>query len=191
MANTCSSWLKLLVVAFLIFLSCDFLYARSESEEIPVFAPVNDWLYRGGQPREEGFDKLKSKGIRTVVNFRDEPKWIEWERKQVESRGMKYVSLPWNITRSVKPELSDQLFEVLDDPKNRPVFMHCKHGRDRTGVMSTLALMRYENLSEKEAKEEAIGTIRPHLRYLYFVHQKIKALGDGPAGDRHLEDSPS
>ena len=144
------------------------------SKEIPYFSPVNDWSYRGGQPPEEAFAKLKEKGIRTVVNFRNEKDWIEWERKKVESQGMKYVSLPWSITRPVKPELLDQFFEVLDRPENRPVFFHCKHGRDRSGVMSMMALMRYEKLSESEARVQALEAIRPHLQYLPFVNQKVK-----------------
>jgi len=148
--------------------------AEAASKDIPYFSPVNDWCYRGGQPPEQAFAKLKEKGIRTVVNFRNEKDWIEWERKKVEGLGMKYVSLPWSITRPVKPELLDQFFEVLDRPENRPVFFHCKHGRDRSGVMSMMALMRYEKLSESEAHFQALEAIRPHLQYRPFVNQKVK-----------------
>ena len=148
------------------------LYAASDDP--PLYAPLNDWLYRGGQPSDKGFEKLKKAGIRTVVNFRNEGKWIHSEKQKVEALRMKYVSLPWNIMRPVKPELLDEFFKVLDDPKNRSVFFHCEHGRDRSGVMATLALMRYEGLSEEEARGQALETIHPHFRYLYFVNQKIK-----------------
>lgn len=145
----------------------------AKSNDLPQFAPLNDWLYRGGQPSEKGFAQLKKKGIRTIVNFRNEPKLIEQERKKVEARGMNYVSLPWDITQPVKPELLDEFFKVLDEPKNRPVFFHCKYGRDRSGVMSTLALMRYNKLSEEEARETALETIHPNFRYRHFVNKKI------------------
>ena len=153
--------------------SCVSTFPKAESR-VPTPNPLNDWLYRGAQPGESDFAMLKKKGIRTVVNFRNEPGWVEWERKKVEEAGMKYVSLPWSITRSVKPELLDDFFKVLDEPENRPVFFHCKHGRDRSGVMSVLALMRYEKMSEKEAREFTFETVRPHLRYLPFINQKIK-----------------
>lgn len=181
MRNTLSSSFKFLLrLASILLLplfcaSCTFSYNPPTSKllDAPVLNPLNEWLYRGVQPKEGDFVTLKRKGIRTVVNFRNEPGWIEWEKEKVEALGMKYVSLPWTITKSVKPELLDQFFEVLGDPQNRPVLFHCKHGRDRTGVMATLALMRYEKLSLEEAKEMALGTIRPHLRYKYFVNQKI------------------
>lgn len=179
MENTCcffskkSGWILALTIGLLFSFSYAPLLAKS-SDDLPLFMPVNDWLYRGGQPKEEGFKKLKQKGVRTVVNFRDEKKWVEWERKKVEGLGMKYVSLPWNIMRSAKPELLDQFFKVLDKRRNRPVFFHCEHGRDRSGVMTTLALMHYEKLSEEEAREQALETIRPNFRYRYFVNQKIK-----------------
>lgn len=169
--------LSRIILIFLIpilFLSCSAVETPTlRSSVVPLLNPLNDWLYRGPQPAEKDFVQLKRKGIRTVVNFRHEPKWIEWEKEKVEALGMKYVSLPWSITKPVKPQLLDQFFEVLDDPKNRPVFFHCRHGRDRSGVMATLAFMRYEKLSESQAREIALETIRPHLRYRSFVNQKI------------------
>ena len=87
---------------------------------------------------------------------------------------MKYVSLPWSIKGSVKPELLDQFFETLDNPRNRPVFFHCEHGRDRTGVMTVLTLMRYDQLNEEEAREKAFKIIPPHLQWKFFVNRKIK-----------------
>lgn len=163
-----------LIFIFLLLLlaACSFSYSYEGTKPVPI-SPVNEWLSRSGQPARAEFEKFKQKGIRTVVNFRAEPKWIEWEKRGVEGLGMKYVSLPWTITGSVEPELLDQLFEVLNNPANRPVLMHCKHGRDRTGVMTTLALMRYEKLSETQAREQALETIRPNLRYRMFVNQKI------------------
>ena len=175
MLNHCKSRYRFTITLFLAAIFCLSsinLWAATE-KDLPQFAPLNDWLYRGGQPTHEGLKQLQKRGIHTIVNFRDEKKWIEWEKKKVEALGMKYVSLPWNITRSVKPELLDEFFKVLDESGNRPVFFHCQHGRDRSGAMSTLALMRYNKLSEEEAREIALETIRPNFRYKYFVNKKI------------------
>lgn len=167
----------LLTLILFSLVSCTFNYSPRGPKSLPDAprsSPLNDWLYRGSQPLAGDFATFKAKGIRTVINFRDEEKWIDWERKQVEGLGMKYVSLPWNIMGSVDPKLLDRFFEVLDNPANRPALFHCKHGRDRSGVMAALALMRYEKMSEAEARELALETIRPHLRYQLFVNQKIK-----------------
>lgn len=185
MRSTCFSFYSLLglergpaplgfLLGILLAVSPSSVQAAPKENDIPCFSPVNDWLYRGGQPSEEALARLKKKGIRTVINFRDDKNEVERERQKVESLGMKYVSLPWNIMKSVKPELLDRFFEVLDRREDRPVFFHCEHGRDRSGVMSMMALMRYEGLSEEEARSQALETIHPHLRYRPFVNQKIK-----------------
>jgi protein tyrosine/serine phosphatase len=161
----------LLIFSLLSAVGCA-RFGRSPSP-LPRFDSLNRWAYRGGQPTEEGLVELKNRGIRTVINFREESEWVEWEKKEVEELGMNFVSLPWSVWRSVDPTLLDRFFAVLDDSESRPVFFHCKHGRDRTGVMSTLALMRYEKLSEVEARRKALGKIRPQLRYRCFVRRKI------------------
>lgn len=161
-----------------VFLAAVFLVACQslpQGYEESRISPLNEWLYRSPQPTEEDFEVMQSRGIRTVVNFRrEDEKTQDWEKEKVESLGMNYVSLPWSVTRSVEPELLDQFFKILDDPKNRPVLFHCKHGRDRSGVMSVLALMRYENLSEEEARKLAFSKIPPNRRYHPFVNQKIR-----------------
>jgi len=149
-------------------------YVVMTATDAPAVSPVNDWLYRGPQPAEDFLAALRHKGIKTVVDFRDEPILNEREKKGAESLGMKYVGLPWNIKEPVDPALLDRFFEVLDERENRPVFMHCKHGRDRTGVMATLALMRYERLSEGAARGIALETIHPTPLRQGDVNEKIK-----------------
>ena len=177
MENTSSSLLESLPRAALIFLLLLFqassAHAAKSSSKVPVLTQSNDWLYRGSEPEEKDFSKIKEKGIRTVIDFRDNRKEVEWEKKKLEALRINYFNLPWLITRSVKPQLLDQFFKILDDPQNRPALIHCEHGRDRTGVMTTLALMRYEGLSEEEARETALETIRPHWHYRIFVNRKI------------------
>ena len=169
--------LTFLVSLLVSLAACTFSYSPRPKPSLPnapVLSPLNDWLYRGSQPLKSNFLDFKRKGIRTIISFREERGWIDWERKEVKRLGMKYVSLPWSILKPVDPSLLDKFFEVLDNPKNRPVLFHCRHGRDRSGVMATLALMRYEKMTEEEAREIALETIRPHRRYQFFVERKIR-----------------
>jgi len=164
---------KTLLIPILIFSFASAVLAET-SQDLPLFFEVNDWLYRSAQPTKKGLEELKAKGVRTVINFRDEPQWQEREKNEVEALGMTYVSLPWSVWKGVKPELLDQLFEVLDRPENRPALIHCQHGRDRTNVMTVLSLMRYEKLTEDQARKTAFGMVRPHLQYWLFVNWKIR-----------------
>jgi protein tyrosine/serine phosphatase len=100
---------------------------------IPRFAEVAGGIYRGGQPTRAGFEFLKSRGIRTVINLRLEND----EADIVTELGMTYVHIPVSIGPwSRIPESAIQrFFEVLGNPDNFPVFVHCRRGADRTGAM--------------------------------------------------------
>src|SRR6476620_6258692 len=58
---------------------------------VPRFAVLADGLYRGGQPTDQGFQYLKQKGVRTIINLRAED---NSEAPLVENLGMKYVWIP-------------------------------------------------------------------------------------------------
>lgn len=126
-------------------------------ERLPVgdcignFEQVDATLYRGAQPKEACFAKLKAMGIRTVVNFRREKKAIEKERQLVESLGMRYVSIPWHITRRPKDEIYRKFFAVTDDPEAQPVFYHCMRGVERTGTMTAAYKRRAFSFSADSA----------------------------------------
>jgi len=39
---------------------------------VPNFHTVNDNIYRGGQPSDEGLRALASAGVKTIVDLRDD-----------------------------------------------------------------------------------------------------------------------
>ena len=71
---------------------------------IKDFGKVNDYLYRGAQPKPEGIEELKKLGIDTIVDLRGERhKLMEKERAHAESLGMRLVSIPgtgWTAPRT-------------------------------------------------------------------------------------------
>lgn len=102
---------------------------------IPNFHQVTDWLYRGAQPGEEGFGRLKELKIKTVVTLR----WRKWqvtrEKKILEKLGIEFHSLPLNYWTLPGKKDVDRFLEIVDDENNYPIFVHCFHGADRTGVL--------------------------------------------------------
>ena len=73
---------------------------------VPNFHQVDEHVYRGAQPRGEGFASLAKIGIRTVIDLRGEHS----EEDAVQSAGMRYVRLPW---REFKAPTDSQI-EALD-----------------------------------------------------------------------------
>jgi protein tyrosine phosphatase (PTP) superfamily phosphohydrolase (DUF442 family) len=120
------------------------------------FAQVDDRLYRGGQPGADGFRALRELGVRTVVSLRNETS----ERELVESLGMSYVHLPVTLrplgmSGTVSPDAIARFFEIVDDPASGIVFVHCRHGKDRTGLFVSLYRIARHRWSVDDAYAEA------------------------------------
>ncbi len=126
----------------------------NEKSGLPNFGCVTDTIYRGGQPVSDGFSKLQEMGVGLVINFRDEKSETTSEKLQVESLGMKYIGIPWN---GWDEPSSTQVVEFLDSIRVNPqtkIFVHCKRGADRTGVMIAAYRIAVQHESVAEAVSE-------------------------------------
>jgi protein tyrosine phosphatase (PTP) superfamily phosphohydrolase (DUF442 family) len=122
--------------------------------EIPRFFMMADGLYRGGQPSEKGFDLLKQKGIRTVINLRMEND----ESALVQRLGMNYIHIPIEDIRpwtEIPQAAVAKYFELVNNPANYPIFFHCHRGADRTGEMAAFYRMAIDGWTAKAAYSEA------------------------------------
>ena len=131
---------------------------------IENFAAVGDGLFRGGQPSYDGIQQLKSNGVRTVIDLRDDRNPAE--RMWVEEAGMAYVNIPTNANRIEPAKIATFLKEV--DAAQKPVFVHCYHGRDRTG----LEIAVYRMVEEDWPREAALKELYAH-GYHWAVFPKI------------------
>jgi protein tyrosine phosphatase (PTP) superfamily phosphohydrolase (DUF442 family) len=95
-------------------------------------------IYRGAMPRPEGYATLAKMGVRSVINLRSRNE----EKEQVEAHGMRSFGVPMSIFGDVNPEMVRKAVALMADPANQPVYVHCRQGRDRTGVV--VAVYRME-----------------------------------------------
>jgi protein tyrosine/serine phosphatase len=120
---------------------------------LPSLHKVSDALYRGAQPTPGGFVNLKTMGIKTVVNLRS----MHSDEDEIEAAGMPgkfdYLHIKINTFRP-KEEHVVRFLQVMGDPERHPVFVHCKHGADRTGTMAAFYRIVFEDWSKQEALEE-------------------------------------
>lgn len=107
---------------------------RPLAGDLPNFAKLHDWLYRGAQPTRGGFEALARLGVRLVVNLREEGRQADEEKELVESLGMRYVNIPLSPTSRPKDEHIEQFLALFSDFENLPVLVHCYRGADRTGM---------------------------------------------------------
>ena len=122
---------------------------------VPNFHEVNESLFRGGQPSEEGLRSLAKLGVKTVVDLRMSRRVRDWESKAVAALGMRYVHLPLYGKETPSRDDIVKAFAVLEDPERWPVFVHCREGKDRTGMIVGCYRIAHDGWTNMRALAEA------------------------------------
>jgi tyrosine-protein phosphatase SIW14 len=120
---------------------------------------ISDFLYRGAQPRGEGYDELKKIGISIVVDLRNsKPVKSEGgatrEQVKVEAAGMRYVEIPTSAIFGPTEAEVAKFLQLLHDNRQQKVFVHCYFGDDRTGVMVATYRVAIDHWTSDEAYNE-------------------------------------
>jgi protein tyrosine/serine phosphatase len=126
-------------------------------------------VYRGAQPGPDGYASLKKMGIKTVIDLRTS----ESEKAQVEAAGMQAIAVPIAMSRDGLKEKVDKVVALLADPANQPVFVHCRHGQDRTGIVVAAYRMKVDkwSLAEAEKEMQAFGFNDIWINFKKFIRQ--------------------
>jgi len=91
------------------------------------FSPAKDQVSGGRRPSLDGLDWLKDNGYRTVLFVRGPGEDDSTDKKQVEKRGMKYVSLevsPATLSAQVVIDFN----QIVGNAKNYPLFVYDRDG---------------------------------------------------------------
>jgi len=131
-------------------------WASSQNENLPNFQKVDDHVYRGAQPTNSGFKELAQLGIKTVVDLRDIGEHSQAdEQKVVTDLGMRYVSIPMHGMSTPKDDQVAAVQALFNDTTSGPVFVHCKRGADRTGMVVAVYRISHDQWDNKKALSEA------------------------------------
>jgi len=116
---------------------------------LPNLFKVTEDLYRGAQPSPQGFRQLKIMGIKTIINLRSRHSDVPL----MGTLSFSYEPIPSNAW-DVEEEEIVRFLKIATDKNRTPVFVHCQHGSDRTGVMCAVYRIAVCGWSKKEAIEE-------------------------------------
>jgi tyrosine-protein phosphatase SIW14 len=145
----------------------------NHSKRLRVIVPGR--VYRSGQLTAAGFaDAVKRYGIRTILNLQDDfpdPNLRKhfWTSRTVKEStvcrklGVRFLTIaPDLIPRAWVPEQRpraiDEFLEVMDNPENYPILIHCKAGLHRTGILAAVYRMEYQGWT----REDAFRELRDH-----------------------------
>ena len=135
---------------------------------IKNFGMVNETFYRGAQPERVDYEGLAAGGIRSVLNLRSDDQPVE--QKLVEASGMKYFSIKMSDSSWPTKVQVERFLKIVTDPANLPIFVHCKGGQHRAGVMTAVYRIEHDGWTADQAYAEMV-------RYGFnsgFGHQALK-----------------
>lgn len=170
------------------------------------FYKVTPGVYRGSHPDAEALQQLHKLGIKTIVSLQGEGKTLEEEKRLAGALGIKVLSFPLTTfdptpgegrTRESARLAAQQAMEAavaeLGRPENQPVYLHCKFGRDRTGVVAGLYLAKFRQAHEATPRKQIVDQVWENevvgrgyrkglqfLKHLYWSHfdaKSARALG--------------
>lgn len=141
---------------------------KNDKNPIGNFGKVNDHIYRGEKPGDDEYDYLASMGIKTVIDLRKQatPK----SKTLAEKAGLKYNLIRLDDTVAPTKVESDLFLSLVEDKNNWPVYVHCKGGKHRTGVLIALYRMEKEGWNSQQAYEE----MKEFNFYTIFGHKPLK-----------------
>ena len=119
---------------------------------IKNFGQVNDHIYRGGQPEGDDYRKLAAIGINTIVDLT-----VDNERAAkaaANAAGLRYINLPMKSKDYPKKDAAKRFLDIVDNPENGVVYVHCAGGRHRTGAMIAVYRMSVDGWNLDRAYQE-------------------------------------
>jgi uncharacterized protein (TIGR01244 family) len=133
--------------------------------DILNFLRLNTQICTGGQPSLDDLARLKSEGVKAVLNLRRPEEFdAAAEAAKAKELGLRYFDIPVPFA-DPKSEQVDEFLKILADPANRPVFIHC-HSANRVGAfwMIRRVLVDGWKLEDAEREAERIGMRSKNLR---------------------------
>jgi tyrosine-protein phosphatase SIW14 len=155
--------------------------ATVDAPGVPNFHQVNQHLYRGAQPSDEGFKSLAKLGVKTVIDLRRPTEHsTSAEEKAVKAAGMRYVNIPMEGVIAPEQSSISKALSLMLAETDGPVFVHCKRGADRTGTVIAVYRMSHDRWGNSQAIHEAkslgMSWTQVGLKHYIYAYRPTEAV---------------
>ena len=149
-------------------------------------------IYRGLQPGDEDdYEYLKRQGIRTTLNLR---KYLKWQEKSLHRKAdahgffYRHVGMP-TLWYEPKDEEVNEALRDLNDAALQPVYLHCRLGKDRTGLIVALHRVLDEHWAPCTAWKEwkSIGYLKWNDGLKDYFEKRLRKETQIPDYDRDFK----
>lgn len=117
------------------------------------FGSVDDGIYKGSRPKSDAdYRFLQSLHVKYIVDLQVLPLLTLPEQRKAKKYGITVLPGTMNASPfSPSEKHIDKILAILHDGRYRPVYFHCRFGRDRTSIVAALYKMYFQGMSEAEA----------------------------------------
>lgn len=131
--------------------------------QIDNFEKVSNELWRGASPSDRAVEELANKGVKTIINLRLEGDSTRHEAIVAKKLGINYYNIPLGFA-SPDLEKVESFLNIVNNTENQPVFVHCRQGADRTGMLVAIyRILRQDWTFERTYKEMRTHHFKPFL----------------------------
>ena len=118
---------------------------------IPNEATVEDQITRGGRPALSDIE-----GFKTIINIETKGKAVDAEKRRAAQLGIQFYASEMSVYHEPTDERIQNIINILKDKNNQPLFIHCLHGQDRTGLVVGLYRVYVDGWAPEAAYQEMI-----------------------------------
>lgn len=155
---------------------------------------VNERLLRGGRPGSQAaINELKEMGVKVIIDMtlENNPAEKQW----CEQAGIEYVHKPLKVAGVTQEEIDGAVREVQERLKSgETTFVHCMHGRDRTGVVvANIRTAQGWTVEAAKGEMNAYGAMRQFREELgELIHEpQSQSTDTAPPQDGMVKPAPT
>lgn len=113
---------------------------------------VDNLLYRSEQLIDDDKKTIEQLGIKTIINLR------YFDRNDNEQlfkgQSIKLINNPILTFKAKPSDIAKALHAIKQEQKHGSVLLHCYHGADRTGIVTAMYRIIYQNWTIEDARQE-------------------------------------
>jgi protein tyrosine phosphatase (PTP) superfamily phosphohydrolase (DUF442 family) len=133
---------------------------------------IDDRVWGGGNPSEEGLEALARNGVTTIVDLRAEP-YRHDQDEFIRSLGIDVIHMEIRDGQTPPDEIVDRFVSTVEQSEGT-VYLHCGAGVGRTGTVAAAYLVRTGEASARDAMTRSLAVGPPSLEQLHYLrtHQR-------------------